>query len=114
MKSIDVQRSSPKKIERFGCRLPDLRLSQPRYAYRRVHKPLRTIIPTIAQQRLWVMAIVTSDPLAWIILLLGALVLVYHYSTKTDIPKIKGIPEIPGALPMYNPLEVLMTEVSDI
>jgi len=25
----------------------------------------------------------------------------YYYSTKTDIPKIKGIPEIPGALPMF-------------
>jgi hypothetical protein len=31
---------------------------------------------------------------------LGVLIL-YYYTTKTDIPKIKGIPEIPGAIPMY-------------
>jgi len=41
-----------------------------------------------------------STALTWpIAISLGAL-LVYYYTTKTDIPKIKGIPEIPGALPM--------------
>lgn len=50
----------------------------------------------------------TSISLSWIaspwlgVFLLGVAV-VYYYSTKTDIPKIKGIPEIPGALPMYCP-----------
>jgi len=39
---------------------------------------------------------------SWIIaFLLGAAVL-YYYTTKTDIPKIRGIPEIPGALPMFS------------
>ena len=33
--------------------------------------------------------------------LLGAAVL-YYYTTKTDIPRIRGIPEIPGALPMFS------------
>jgi hypothetical protein len=42
-----------------------------------------------------------STALIWAVpLLLGVWVL-YYYSTKTDIPKINGIPEIPGALPMY-------------
>lgn len=41
-----------------------------------------------------------SNTLTWLGgLLLGALLL-YYLSTRTDIPKIKGIPEIPGALPM--------------
>ena len=50
----------------------------------------------------------TSISLSWIaspwlgVFLVGVAV-VYYYSTKTDIPKIKGIPEIPGALPMYCP-----------
>jgi hypothetical protein len=42
-----------------------------------------------------------SSYLSWIAaFLLGAVVL-YYYTTKTDIPKIRGIPEIPGALPMF-------------
>lgn len=42
-----------------------------------------------------------SSYLSWItVFLLGAAVL-YYYTTKTDIPKIRGIPEIPGALPMF-------------
>jgi hypothetical protein len=51
-----------------------------------------------------------SSALTWVIgLFLGAF-LVYYYTTKTDIPKIKGIPEIPGALPMYLfPTSKLMT-----
>jgi len=49
-------------------------------------------------------AIVFDSPyLPWI----GAVVLgigfLYYYFTRTDIPFIKGIPEIPGALPMYTP-----------
>jgi hypothetical protein len=41
-----------------------------------------------------------STALTWLAgLSLGALLL-YYVSTRTDIPKIKGIPEIPGALPM--------------
>jgi len=32
--------------------------------------------------------------------LLGAAL--YYYTTKTDIPRIRGIPEIPGALPMFS------------
>jgi len=35
-----------------------------------------------------------------IVLSVGVLV-TWYYTTKTDIPKIRGIPEIPGALPMY-------------
>lgn len=50
----------------------------------------------------------TSIPLSltpspWLGALLVGLAILYYYSTRTDIPKIKGIPEIPGALPMYPP-----------
>jgi len=41
-----------------------------------------------------------SNALTWLAgLSLGVLIL-YYLSTRTDIPKIKGIPEIPGALPV--------------
>jgi len=46
------------------------------------------------------MELVSSDPLVWVVLVTAALLSIYWYSTRTDIPKIKGIPEIPGALPM--------------
>ena len=39
-----------------------------------------------------------------ILILSLLLALFYHLSTKTDIPKIKGIPEIPGALPIVGHL----------
>jgi hypothetical protein len=54
-------------------------------------------------------SVVLSDPnaLPWLIAALLGAVLLYYYSIKTDISKIKGIPEIPGALPMYHPRQLL-------
>jgi hypothetical protein len=43
-----------------------------------------------------------SAALTWLVALSVFGLAAYYYSTKTDIPKIKGIPEIPGALPMYH------------
>jgi lipid-A-disaccharide synthase-like uncharacterized protein len=45
-----------------------------------------------------------STLLPWLVGLVGGALLLYYYTTKTDIPKIKGIPEIPCALPVYSPL----------
>jgi hypothetical protein len=42
-----------------------------------------------------------STMLTWFAALSVAAVVVYYLATRTDIPKIKGIPEIPAALPMY-------------
>jgi hypothetical protein len=42
-----------------------------------------------------------SPALTWLSGLVLALFGLYYWSTSTDIRKIKGIPEIPGALPMY-------------
>src|SRR5579859_6774486 len=39
---------------------------------------------------------------SWIIAFLLGVAVLYYYTTKTDIPKIRGIPEIPGALPMFS------------
>ncbi|KAJ9622581.1 hypothetical protein H2204_011500 [Knufia peltigerae] len=47
---------------------------------------------------------INHDYTMWIV---GAIVIVfglYWWSTLTDIPKIKGIPEIPGALPVFGHL----------
>jgi hypothetical protein len=45
-----------------------------------------------------------SAALPWIVAVLLGSVLAYYYSTKTDIAKIRGIPEIPRAIPMYRPI----------
>jgi len=42
-----------------------------------------------------------SATLTWLAVFSVVALGLYYYTTKTDIPKIKGIPEIPGALPMY-------------
>jgi hypothetical protein len=54
-----------------------------------------TMLPTLLSD---------STYLSWISGFLLLAVVLYRYSTKTDIPKIRGIPEIPGALPMFTPL----------
>jgi hypothetical protein len=41
-----------------------------------------------------------STGLPWLVGIILGVVFLYYYSTKTDIAKIRGIPEIPGALPM--------------
>lgn len=43
-----------------------------------------------------------SPALTWLSGIVLALLGLYFWSTSTDIRKIKGIPEIPGALPMYS------------
>jgi len=49
-------------------------------------------------------AIVFDSPyLPWIGAVVLGIALLYYYFTRTDIPYIKGIPEIPRPLPMYDP-----------
>lgn len=48
--------------------------------------------------------ILPSITLTTLIFSLLLVALFYHLTTKTDIPKIKGIPEIPGALPIVGHL----------
>ncbi|KAK5328558.1 hypothetical protein LTR93_002343 [Exophiala xenobiotica] len=58
------------------------------------------MVPTVSG----LLQAVNHDYTIW---LLGATLLVfglYWWSTLTDIPKIKGIPEIPGALPLFGHL----------
>jgi hypothetical protein len=49
------------------------------------------------------LTLLDSSTLTWVAGVLLLALLIYYYATKTDIPKIKGIPEIPGALPVYFP-----------
>ncbi|EXJ69876.1 uncharacterized protein A1O5_06949 [Cladophialophora psammophila CBS 110553] len=50
---------------------------------------------------------INHDYAIWIVAGLLILVGLYKWSTATDIPKIKGIPEIPGALPILGHLQQL-------
>lgn len=52
--------------------------------------------------------------LTWVAGVLLIALLIYHITTKADIPKIRGIPEIPGALPMYSPYFFNLKQVLDI
>jgi hypothetical protein len=56
--------------------------------------------PTTNQTMISLMSI-TPATFSWVGALLLCAFIVYYFSTKTDIAKIKGIPEIPGGIPMY-------------